>query len=255
MLFGDFHHHVDVDRLDGHFIGHSVGGLIDHAASVGLQVISVTCHEEFIYDDHAVRYARERGVLLLPGMEATADDSHMLLLNFREYPPGVCTMADIEERKTPDSLVIVAHPYYPVGISAMHLLESHRRLFDAVEFSGMYTPLTRRFNARAAEFARRSRLPVVGNTDTHFLWQMGLTFTQIDAPPDAAAVLDAIRLGRVRLHTRPLTWRQVMRFLVASGSVTPIFGDAVRYMAKVLRRTRKAERELGRSKPVVRQFD
>ena len=32
MLRGDFHHHIDADPLDGKFVRHSAGQLIDRAA-------------------------------------------------------------------------------------------------------------------------------------------------------------------------------------------------------------------------------
>ena len=206
MLRGDLHHHINTDPVDGDFVHHSAGELIDHAASVGLNVLAITCHESIPYDGDARRYAAERGILLLQGMEATVNGHHVLLLNFPEFPPGICTMEEIEACKGPSSLVIAPHPFYPVGIAGGDTLSRYRGVFDAVEFSGLYTPLTRRFNQRATAHAQAVNLPVVGNTDTHFLWQMGRTFTQIDAAPDAESVIEAIRDGRVQLVSRPLSW-------------------------------------------------
>jgi len=244
MLRGDFHHHIDSDPVDGSFVRHSMGELIDRAVDVGLNVLAVTCHEAVPYEDSAIRYAADRGVLLLRGMEATAQGHHVLLINFREFPSGVCTMDDIARCKDRDALVIAPHPFYPTGVAGGSMLRAHRDLLDAVEFSGMYTALTPHFNRRAERFARESALPVVGNSDTHFIWQPGRTFTWIDAPPERSAVLDAIRHGRVRLETRPLGWRQVMQFVHESQSAVNVVRDATKYLQKVLRRTRRAEREL-----------
>src|SRR5207302_3539519 len=60
------------------------------------------------------------------------------------------------------------------------------------------------FNARAARWARAHGKPVVGNSDLHNLRQLGRTFSLIDAPPDASAICDAVRAGRVTLHTEPV---------------------------------------------------
>ena len=242
MLRGDFHHHIDADPIDGRFVRHSAGDLIDHAVTVGLNVLAITCHEAVPYDGDATRYAAERGVLLLRGMEATVDGAHVLLLNFREFPPGVCSIADIRACKGPQSLVIAPHPFYPAGIAGGDALLTHRSLFDAVEFSGLYTALTPSFNRRAADYARRAGLSVVGNSDTHFLWQIGYTFTLIDAAPEPQAVVEAIRHGRVQLVTRPLSWMQLARFIVVSRSTASTLRDGLAYMASILRRTRVVRR-------------
>ncbi len=244
MLRGDFHHHIDTDPVDGHFVRYSIGALIDHAATLGLQVLAVTCHESVPYDEAAFRYAAEKGIMLLRGMEATVEGKHVLLLNFREFPPGICSMDEIAARKDPGALVIAPHPFYPIGAAGEEVLRAHRSVFDAVELSGMYTALTPHFNRQAQAFARSAGLPVVGNTDTHFLWQPGRTFTWIDAPADKQAVLDAIRQGRVQVSTRPLSWHHVVRFIHGSHSTAGTVRDGLQYMRKVLRRTRGAERVL-----------
>jgi predicted metal-dependent phosphoesterase TrpH len=240
MLRGDFHHHIDADPIDGSFVRHSAGELIDAAVAQGLNVLSITCHDSIPYDGDATRYAADRGVLLLRGMEATVGGHHVLLLNFREWPAGECSISDIRALKTPGALVIAPHPFYPAGIAGGETLAAHREVFDAVEFSGLYTPLTQRFNRQALQFARRSSMPVVGNSDTHFLWQLGRTYTEIDAPPDCGAIIEAIRHGRVRLVTQPLSWVDVVRFVVRSHSTSGLLRDGLEYMVKVLRRTKRA---------------
>ncbi len=241
MLRGDFHHHIDADPVDGRFVCYSIGALIDHAATLGLQVLAVTCHESVPYDGAAVRYAADKGILLLRGMEATVARQHVLLLNFRDFPPGICTMDEIAARKDPGALVIAPHPFYPTAVASGELLRAYPSVFDAVEFSGMYTQLTPHFNRQAEAFARSAGLPVVGNTDTHFLWQAGRTFTWIDAPADKDAVLDAIRHGRVQVSSRPLSWHQVVRFIHGAHATTGTVRDGLQYMRKILRRTRAAE--------------
>jgi predicted metal-dependent phosphoesterase TrpH len=242
MVRVDFHHHIDADPVDGKFVRHSAGALIDHAAAVGLQVLAITCHESVPYDNDATRYAAERGVLLLRGMEATVEGHHVLLLNFPEFPPGVCSMEEIAARKTRDAMVIAPHPFYPVGLGMGDTLAKYPGIFDAVEFSGMYTPLTRRFNRRAADYARHVGMPVVGNSDTHFLWQLGRTYTLVDAPAEPAAVIRALRYGRMQLVTRPLSWVHVVRFIVGSGGTLDVLRDSFSYLGRILRRTRAARR-------------
>lgn len=240
MLRADFHHHISTDPIDGRFVRHSAGALIDRAVAAGLNVLAITCHESVPYDDDVVRYGAARGVLVLRGMEATVDGRHVLLLNFHDFPPGVCTTRAVAEHKTGDGLVVAPHPFYPIGLGINDALAQHPALFDAIEFSGLYTPWTQRFNRRAVQYARRARLPVIGNTDTHFLWQLGHTYTLIDAPPEPAAVTAAIRDGRVRVVTAPLRWTDVVRFVVQAGGTLDAARDSLRYLVRIVRRARGA---------------
>jgi hypothetical protein len=48
-------------------------------------------------------------------------------------------------------------------------------------------------------------LPLVGTSDCHRLWQLGTTYTIVEAPAKTIpAVFAAIRAGRVRVVTGPL---------------------------------------------------
>ena len=67
----------------------------------------------------------------------------------------------------------------------------------------MYTRLVD-FNRRAIRWARAHGKPLVGNTDLHLLDQMGTTYSLVDAEPQADAICDAIRAGRVEVRTEPL---------------------------------------------------
>ncbi len=240
MLRVDFHHHIDTDPVDGHFVAHTGAALIDQAAAAGLNALAITCHESIPYDGELTRYAAEKGIVLIKGMEASVNGTHVLLINFQEFPAGQCTMADIAAAKSADSLVIAPHPFYPSKVAGRIILEEHTPVFDAVEFSGLYTPLTKIFNRRAVNHARRSSLPVVGNTDTHFLWQLGRTYTEVDAEPNAAAIVEAVRAGRTRLVTKPLKWTDILRFAVDSKSTVLLARDALMNLGKVVRRTRRA---------------
>jgi predicted metal-dependent phosphoesterase TrpH len=176
-------------------------------------------------------------VVLLRGMEATVDGYHVLLLNFRDFPPGVCSMADVAQRKTPEALVIAPHLFYPSRIAGRARLAASA-VVDAVEFSGMYTALTRHFNQRALAHARAAGLAVVGNTDTHFLWQLGRTFTLVDAAPEPGAVVEAVRRRRVQVVTQALSWAEFVRFIVMSETPQTVLREGLQYMVRILRRTR-----------------
>jgi predicted metal-dependent phosphoesterase TrpH len=61
------------------------------------------------------------------------------------------------------------------------------------------------FNRRAIAWAARHHKPLVGNSDLHLLDQMGTTYSLVDAEPDADALCEAIRRGRLEVRSTPLS--------------------------------------------------
>jgi hypothetical protein len=62
------------------------------------------------------------------------------------------------------------------------------------------------FNRRSARLAAETGKPLVGNSDTHYLWQLNWTFTWIYSEPDMQSVFKAIKQGLVQVETSPLSW-------------------------------------------------
>jgi predicted metal-dependent phosphoesterase TrpH len=203
VLKVDFHLHTGDDPVDT--IPHSAVTLIDRAAALGFSALAITLHERQFGDPRVRDYARDRGITLIPGLERTVEGRHVLLLNF----PGpaaesVRTFGDVVRLKARHGgLVIAPHPYFPARSCLRGALDARPGLFDAVEWSYFWTRATN-FNARAAQWARAHGKPIVGNSDLHVLRQLGRTYSLVDAPPDVAAICDAVRAGRVTLQTEPV---------------------------------------------------
>jgi predicted metal-dependent phosphoesterase TrpH len=205
VLKVELHAHSNLDPHDG--IPHTTRELIDRAAQLGYHALSVTCHNHYFDPAQDMEYARERGIVLLSGVERTIRRAHLLLINFSDACQQVHSFDDAVTLKhaEPRGLVIAPHPLYPTP-SAMGLgiMNRYRDLFDAVEVSSLYTRQVN-FNARAVEWARANGKPLVGNSDVHTLAQLGTTYTLVDAAPDPDAICWAIKEGRIELHTQPLT--------------------------------------------------
>ncbi len=203
MLKVELHAHTNLDPLDR--VPHSARDLIDRAASLGYHALAITLHNRYIDTAADSAYARDRGIVLMPGIERSIQGRHVLLLNFPAACASVETFDDIRAlKRATGGLVVAPHPYYPIAHALGPLLEAHKDLFDAVEVNSVYTRAVN-FNRRAVRWARDNGKPLVGNTDLHFLDQMGTTFTLVDAAPDATAICEAIRQGRVELRAEPLS--------------------------------------------------
>jgi predicted metal-dependent phosphoesterase TrpH len=201
----ELHAHTDADPADR--IAHGVRGLVDHAARLGYGAVAVTLHDRYFDPAEDQAYARQRGVVLIAGVERTIRGRHILLVNF---PADSARLRDFDELaalKTahPRGLVIAPHAFYPTPSAlGTRLMDAHAPLIDAVEVNAMHTRMLD-FNRRAVAWARAHGKPLVGNTDLHLLAQMGSTYSLVDAPADADAICEAIRAGRVTVHAEPLS--------------------------------------------------
>src|SRR5580693_9805735 len=81
MLKVELHTHTSDDPVDK--IPHTVPELIDRAAALDYQALAVTLHDHQLDLRRFSAYAREHGIVLIPGIERTIEGRHVLLLNFR----------------------------------------------------------------------------------------------------------------------------------------------------------------------------
>jgi predicted metal-dependent phosphoesterase TrpH len=211
-LKAELHAHCNLDPEDYRVCTHTPEQLICEAALKGYQVLAITCHNHDIWDSRLSDYAESMGITLIPGMEVSAEGRrHVLVYNFQTGSENLDTLDKIRARKREDTLVIAPHSYFPSFSCLRSLLKRNLDLFDAIEFSGFYTTALN-FNRRAVQIAAAQNIPIVGNGDVHLLWQMNKTYTLVDSDPGVVPVLRAIRAGRVRIETTPLTSSQVARW-------------------------------------------
>lgn len=201
VLKTDLHLHT---REGEGFIAYGARGLIDRAAREGFRVLSITNHDTVTFSEDLAAYARERGILLIPGVEATIEGRHVLLYNIDVPPARIRTFATLRRLKRPDWLVVAPHPFFPGPTSLRGRLPGEIDLFDAIEFCHFYT---RRidFNRRAVRLAREAGRPLLGGSDSHSVRQLGTTYSLIEAEMTVPSVLATVRAGRVAVVSRPLT--------------------------------------------------
>ena len=202
LLKADFHIHTREDPHD--FIRHTAVELLEEAARQAFDVIAITCHNKRLWNEALRRRAEDLGILLIPGVEAAIEGRHTLLLDMPYSRLRVRNFAHVRRLKRDGGLVIAPHPFFPAPKCLNGKLRENIDLFDAIEFSHFYTQRVD-FNRKAVAYAKRMGLPLVGTSDCHRLWQLGTTYTLVDASARTVpAVFEAIRAGRVRVVTTPL---------------------------------------------------
>lgn len=211
-LKADFHMHTSDCLYDG--IPHTAFQLIDRAVKLGFNVLSITNHRHLIFSEAWRDYARQRGILLLPGVEASIKHKHVLIINADRDAEKLRSFDDLRVyRRSHNALIIAPHPLYPGSISLRKRLAANLELFDALEFNAYYT---RHFNPNllAARFAREHGIPLVGGSDTHRLGQLGRTYTMIEANQEMNSIFKAVREGRIKVITQPMLAMEAIRLAV-----------------------------------------
>jgi len=199
-LKADLHLHTAEDPVDR--VGYTARELITKAADKGFDVISITNHQQMTFSQDLFLYAKDRGILLIPGMEMTIQRRHVLVLN----PPSPKACSDffsLSKLRRPETLIIAPHPYFPGATSLNGYLLKHLDLFDALEYSHFYSPMIN-FNQKAREISQSFGLPLVGTSDAHLLSQLGCTYSLIYSEKNLEAFFEAIRQNMVKVISRPL---------------------------------------------------
>jgi predicted metal-dependent phosphoesterase TrpH len=159
--------------------------LVYYSKQKGLNAVAVTDHNTL---EGAWKIAREtKDFLVLPGMEVSSADGHIVALNIKErVPRGLSAEETVERIHSQGGVAVACHPYvYFKGC----LRESVSGSFDAIEVINARAFPFGRSIKKAQEAAERYKLSRVAGTDSHYGRQIGTAYTVIEAQE---ATVDAV---------------------------------------------------------------
>jgi predicted metal-dependent phosphoesterase TrpH len=173
--------------------------LVFYAKKRGLNAVAVTDHNSL---EGAFKIAKETDFLVIPGMEVSSRDGHIVALNVQELIPRDLGAAETVERiHRAGGVAIACHPFALFKGSIGGSVSSK---FDAIEV----------INARAFPFARSVRqaektaadlkLSRVAGTDAHYGPQIGYAYTAMESEPNVEAIAKAIVDGRCKPFGQPV---------------------------------------------------
>ncbi len=199
----DLHTHTAEDPYEK--ISYSAFQLIDRASHAGFDALAITNHNVVTYNKELIRYAENKGILLIPGIEATFSKGHVLIINpdFKKSPFNR-PLKDLAKIKNEENLIIAPHPFFPTSKSLKSDLLSHLVYFDAIEFSFFYNHFVNR-NKKAVLVANQHNIPLVGTSDCHNIWQLGTSYTLVEAKKELFSIIEAIKKGKTEICTAPLS--------------------------------------------------
>ncbi len=213
-LKANLHFHTNDDPKEN--IPYSIYQGIDWAAHWGFQVIGLTCHQKFVNVPKYCDYARRKGILLIPGIEANIKEKdvwwsggrHVGILNPDSKIEQVHTFSQLAEYKKshPEILIIANHPYFFSCLHSLgHFLEKYIDIFDAIELSWFYTKEID-FNRKAKKIAQKFNKPMIATSDTHFLEYMNRSYALLEVENKTVeSVINAVKQGKISNRLSPLS--------------------------------------------------
>jgi predicted metal-dependent phosphoesterase TrpH len=175
--------------------------LVDYVElTTDMDVIAVTDHDEMSAALEAREYAAARGyrVQVVPGVEVTTRDGHLLCVWLEERPPALRPLtATAEWVRARGGLCIAPHPFtrWTHSLSARALagcLNSTTPLLAGVEVLNA-SLAGRASRPRALELARAHGLAQLGASDAHMVAMIGLARTRFagSTPSELRAAIEA----------------------------------------------------------------
>ena len=160
-----------------------------------IKAIAITDHNTFEgYRKTAELAKAYPDILIIPGVEISAEEGEIILLGISQLPPQPWTARNvIAYSKANNALAIAPHPYRGYGLREL----AAKLDLDAIEtLNGITSPLQ---NKRAEELAKTRGLPGVAGSDSHFSSDPWNVYTEVRASLDVDEVLAAIKRGNVRV--------------------------------------------------------
>ncbi len=138
-----------------------------------LGAIAITDHNTTVGAMEVLEAAPD-WLIVLPGIEITSEDGHILALNVRqEIPKGLSARETIGKIHDSGGIAVAAHPYRKwSGLKESMIRESP---FDAIE--AINGRNTRKSNRRVLDLAAELGLPKVAGSDAHKPKKIGAAIT------------------------------------------------------------------------------
>jgi len=206
MGLADLHIHT-IYSYDGTA---SLAAVLKRARQNGLDVIAITDHDEIIGSLKALELAPVYGIEVIPGIEVTTAEGHLLALNVTQKIPRAMPLIEtILKVGELGGFCIAPHPmaggFGMKSLSAYSILKALRhpdvpRILIAIEAYNA-TIIDKISNRYAHILANRLNIAQTASSDAHVVEAIGLGATEFDGRT-ALDLISALQNGNVRICKR-----------------------------------------------------
>jgi predicted metal-dependent phosphoesterase TrpH len=155
-----------------------------------LNGVAITDHDRL---DGTLEIAKRTDFFIVPGMEITSLEGHIVGLNVQKpIQKGLTMQATLDEIHRAGGIAIACHPTaFFKGSLGKHVSSE----FDAIEVINSSAIPFEYAVKRNERIASRLGIPQVAGSDAHYGPEIGYAYTLIDAKPDVDNVVEAIKKG------------------------------------------------------------
>jgi predicted metal-dependent phosphoesterase TrpH len=165
--------------------------LVYYAKKRGLDGVAVTDHDQL---DGALKISRETNFLILPGMEISSSEGHIVAFDLQEkIPKGLTSEETVNRVHKAGGIAIACHP---ITLFKESLGKHATSEFDAIEVINSSSLPFGYSKKRSGELASRLGISRVAGSDAHYAPEIGYAFTVVEAEHDIRAIIDAIKKGK-----------------------------------------------------------
>ena len=170
--------------------------MVRAARALGMAGIAITDHNTVDGIEKAVALAGEEGVIVVPGIEVSSSDGHILGYGLKAHiKRDMSPEETIEAIHDAGGIAVAPHPYRFWSGLGEEVVK--RCKFDAVE--GVNSRSTKHHNALAQQLAKELGLGTTGGSDSHGPATIGESFTEMEtAPATADDVIEAMKKGMTK---------------------------------------------------------
>lgn len=173
--------------------------LVFYAKKRGLTAVAITDHDTI---EGALKIAKETDFLIIPGIEVSSRNGHIVGLNLQEpIQKGLSSDETVDKIHEAGGLAVACHPF---ALFKGSLGKHTNAKFDAIETINASAFLFSRCTKKAQEIADRFGIPCVAGTDAHYGPAIGYAYTLIDAEPQVDAISKAIAKGLCQPFGKPI---------------------------------------------------
>jgi hypothetical protein len=185
--------------------------VVFYAKKRGLDGVAITDHDKI---EIALKMAKETNFLIIPGIEISSLDGHVLGLNIQEsIPKGLSVDETVDRIHSLGGIAVACHPTsFFKGSLGQHISSN----FDAVEVINASAFPFNYSVKHGQKIASRLGIAQVGGSDAHYGPEIGCAYTLVNAESEVEGIVKSISNGLCQPFGNmiPLTTRLKRELLI-----------------------------------------
>ncbi len=160
--------------------------MVEAAIKKGINCLAITDHDQIKGALAAMAYAREKSILIIPGIEIKTKNGDILALNIKKIISNRLSAKEVVKKiKEVGGLAIIPHPFgwccsFKEGLENLSFKEDLEKLIGKIDgLEVLNASLFGRGNKKALAFAQKYNLPFTAGSDAHSPGFIGKAYLEI----------------------------------------------------------------------------